>query len=319
LAVQATTPTTGWVVNDAIRKAARATGTSFDYLLATAKVESNLNPNAAAKTSSARGLFQFIDQTWLSTVKQAGPALGYGRYADAITLSPSGRYEVSDPAARSAVMALRNDPAANAAMAGAFTARNAAKLTGKLGRGATDGELYIAHFLGPAGAARLIALAAERPDASAAAAFPKAAAANPSIFYNRDGSARSAAQVYGVLVGRFEVARTGAAPAAVAAAPLQPAAPMATASVDPTLFAPAADVPATAPVFHGLFRAEANRGPVSQFIRDLWTARPQVAAALSGAQRLDAVAPATPPAEGRQVGLYGSQPSHAQALFTRGG
>src|SRR3981189_3636183 len=84
----------------AIKQAASTTGTSFEYLLATAKMESNFNPKASATTSSARGLYQFIDQTWLGTVKEAGSQLGYGKYADAITKSSSGNYSVSDPAAR---------------------------------------------------------------------------------------------------------------------------------------------------------------------------------------------------------------------------
>src|SRR6187397_1579861 len=92
-------------VTGAIRDAARATGASFDYLLATARAESGLNPNASAKTSSARGLFQFIDRTWLATVKQAGPSLGYGRYADAITQNASGRFEVADPAMHQKIFA----------------------------------------------------------------------------------------------------------------------------------------------------------------------------------------------------------------------
>ena len=71
----------------AIKQAADTTGTSFEYLLSTAKMESNFNPKAGASTSSARGLFQFIDQTWLGTVKEAGAQLGYGKYADAITKS----------------------------------------------------------------------------------------------------------------------------------------------------------------------------------------------------------------------------------------
>jgi soluble lytic murein transglycosylase-like protein len=73
----------------AIQGASRATGASFDYLLTTARVESNFNPTASAKTSSAKGLFQFIDSTWLSTMKQSGGALGYGRYANAITHNAS--------------------------------------------------------------------------------------------------------------------------------------------------------------------------------------------------------------------------------------
>ena len=70
------------------------------YLLTTAKIESNLNPSAQASTSSAKGLYQFIDQTWLGTMKQDGAALGLGRYADAITRAPDGHYEVADPAVR---------------------------------------------------------------------------------------------------------------------------------------------------------------------------------------------------------------------------
>src|SRR6202048_4170677 len=90
----------------AIKEAASTTGASFEYLLATSKMKSNFDPKASASPSSARGLFQFIDQTWLGTVKEAGSQLGYGQYADAITRSPSGSYSVSDPAARTAIMKL---------------------------------------------------------------------------------------------------------------------------------------------------------------------------------------------------------------------
>lgn len=72
-------------VTGAIRQAARMTGTSFRYLLATAQIESNLNPNAKVATSSAHGLFQFIDKTWLATLKEQGPALGYGPYGPSPT------------------------------------------------------------------------------------------------------------------------------------------------------------------------------------------------------------------------------------------
>src|SRR5712672_3604831 len=84
-------------VAGSIKQAASTTGASFEYLLTTAKMESNFNPTAAASTSSARGLFQFIDQTWLGTVKEAGTQLGYGKYADAITKSAAGSYSVSNP------------------------------------------------------------------------------------------------------------------------------------------------------------------------------------------------------------------------------
>src|SRR5437764_5878433 len=125
----------------AIKQAASTTGTSFQYLLTTAKMESNFNPTASASTSSARGLFQFIDQTWLGSVKEAGGQLGYGNYADAITKSSSGTYSVSDPAARRAIMKLRDDPAASAAMAGVLGRSNSFRLTGKIGRRPADSEL----------------------------------------------------------------------------------------------------------------------------------------------------------------------------------
>src|ERR1700749_4944241 len=170
----------GSTVTGAIRQASAATGTSFNYLLATAQVESGLNPQAGAATSSARGLFQFIEQTWLATMKQSGSSLGYSQYADAITKTASGKYEVQDPTMRSAILKLRNDPAANAAMAGAFTKENATLLSQKLGRVPSEGELYIAHFLGVGGAAKLITAAADDPNASAASTFPHAAHANAS-------------------------------------------------------------------------------------------------------------------------------------------
>ena len=82
---------TNQAVTGAIRQAARMTGADFKYLLATAQVESNLNPNAQASTSSARGLFQFTEQTWLTTLKEQGAPLGYGPYASAISRQAVGR------------------------------------------------------------------------------------------------------------------------------------------------------------------------------------------------------------------------------------
>src|SRR3954451_78585 len=87
-------------VTGAIRKASQSTGASFDYLLATAKVESDLNPNLTMRSSTATGLFQFLDQTWLGVMQSAGRASGYGKYADAITQTPSGQYVVQDAGLR---------------------------------------------------------------------------------------------------------------------------------------------------------------------------------------------------------------------------
>src|SRR6202165_4833619 len=220
----------------AIKQAANTTGTSFQYLLATAKMESNFNSRASASTSSARGLYQFIDQTWLGTVKEAGAQLGYGKYADAITKSPSGSYSVSDPAARSAIMKLPDDPAAASSMAAVLTQSNSFRLTGKIGRRPTDGELYMAHFMGVGGAAKLISNAEDNPKASGARLFPNAAAANRSIFYDNTGRARSVSEVYSMLTSRYAsaansqatrtaMASVGDTPARVTLAGAAPATP----------------------------------------------------------------------------------------------
>ena len=210
-------------VTGAIRTAAQATGTSFNHLLATAKVESNLNPNLTMRSSTATGLFQFLEQTWLGTLKQAGPAHGFGSYAAAITQTRSGRYEVSDPALRQEIMQLRKDPTANAVMGAAFTQQNAAVMTQRIGRTPTDGELYIGHFFGPYAGSKAINLAASNPNANAAEMFPAAARSNRPIFYDKAGYPRSVAGVCAELVRRYQVARASASPAPVeTAAPQQP-------------------------------------------------------------------------------------------------
>jgi hypothetical protein len=230
-------------VTGAIRQAAQATGTSFQYLLATAQVESGLDPQAGTATSSARGLFQFVEQTWLGTMKQSGAALGYSRYADAINKTASGRYEVDDPAMRREILKLRNDPTANAVMAGAFTQTNAALLSQKLGRSPSEGELYIAHFLGAGGAARLISLAADNPRASAASYFPIAAHANAPIFYDRaTGAPRTLAQVRDILTARYDIAARGSAPG-TATAQATPAANSAAPSTASAMTSSMAQIP----------------------------------------------------------------------------
>jgi hypothetical protein len=293
-------------VTGAIRQAARLTGANFGYLLATAQVESRLNPGAQAPTSSASGLFQFIEQTWLATLKQAGNAFGYGKYAAAIAHSPSGGYQVSDPAMHREIMALRKDPTANAVMAGIFTRQNAARLGDRLGRAASEGELYIAHFLGPTGATRLINAASEKPAARAIDLFPAAGRSNRSIFYDKAGRARSVSQVYAALVGRYQTARAGANPVLAAAAPepVRASAPQPSRQSAPLVAsAPAAATPETSvpqdgPVFHSLFQTGTRREAVAPVVNELWTglppARPSSAPANPVASAFDVLQSARP-------------------------
>jgi Transglycosylase SLT domain len=261
-------------IANAISRAARSTGISFDYLLTTAQMESGLNPTAQAPTSSAKGLYQFIDQTWLATLKRNGPALGLGKYADAIQQDANGQFTVPDQAARAAILKLRSDPSASALMAGAFTRANAADLATAIGRAPTEGELYIAHFLGSAGAVKLIRTANANPQANAAAMFPQAAAANPSIFYDKSGHARAAISVYDTLTGRYEAARAIAFDPAlrgsIDGATGQAAAPD-TAGIASVL-AQAGEKPAvpdSRPLFQAMFTDVPRRG-VSQTVNALW-------------------------------------------------
>jgi len=199
------------VVEQAIQRASQATGVDFSFLMKTAHRESGMNPSAKAGTSSAAGLFQFVEQTWLSTLKQHGAKYGYARYADLINKGSDGHYHVPGGSeARRTVMDLRLDPHAASLMAGEMTSDSAAYLKGRTGRSPTAGELYAAHFLGPQGSAKLIEAAQTRPGATAAQLFPDAAHANKAIFY-RDGRAATVGEVYANLT---KAAGSTAAPVA---------------------------------------------------------------------------------------------------------
>lgn len=175
----------------AINHAASRTGVDFGFLLDQARIESGLRPDAKAATSSATGLYQFTAQTWLATLDRHGAAHGFGWAADAIVPAGRGQYRVAEPALRSAIMELRRDPAAAALMAGELAADNRAHLAEALARPVEPVDLYLAHFLGASGAESFLKAWAVNPDDPAAPLFPKAAAANRSIFFDADGGPRS--------------------------------------------------------------------------------------------------------------------------------
>lgn len=285
-------------VAGAIKQASNISGVSFQYMLTTAKMESDFDPSAGATTSSAHGLYQFIDQTWLGTVKEAGTQLGYGNYANAITKTPSGSYTVDDPFMKRSIMKLRDDPEAASSMAAALTQSNSFKLTGLLGRRPSDSELYMAHFMGVGGAAKLIANAEDNPQAVGARLFPNAASANRSIFYARDGRARSVSEVYSVLDSRYAsaanskttrsaMAMYGGMPPATQVASangVQPAAPVTdnaaylqtfpdargVAPVNATSPTTVADNTPATPAFRSIYQPGDATQPVSTTVQKLW-------------------------------------------------
>jgi hypothetical protein len=192
------------IVHQAIYNAASATGVDFGYLFNQARVESSLNPEAKARTSSATGLYQFIEQSWLGVVAKHGDEHGLGWAASAITRGSDGRYRVADPAMRSAILDMRRDPDASAAMAAEFASDNRDCLERRLGHDVEPVDLYLAHFLGAGGATKFLRGYDANPDVAAADLFPSAARSNRGVFYNRDGSARSLAEVRTRFAAKFE-------------------------------------------------------------------------------------------------------------------
>lgn len=159
-------------------KTAGALGSSLggsdmtNYLKATALIESSGNPNAKADTSSATGMFQFIDSTWQETVKKMGKD-----------------YTLED----------RKDPAKAAEVMEYFTKQNKQQIEKATGKEASNTDLYMAHFLGAEGATKFLQAKEANPNQSAAALNPKGAAANKTIYFDENGRARSVQEVYDLM------------------------------------------------------------------------------------------------------------------------
>ncbi|MHB9880228.1 transglycosylase SLT domain-containing protein [Pacificimonas sp. ICDLI1SI03] len=203
-------------IASAIRDASAQTGIDAEFLTRQAQVESNFNPHAKAATSSATGLYQFIDQTWLETVRKHGNEHGLGWAADRIERTPGGRYSAGN--AEADILALRTQPAAAAAMAAAFAADNRDHLESQLGREVDSTDLYMAHFLGAAGAAAFLKAKDEQPNQPAANILPAAARANRSVFFAASGTPRSLSEIHQRFARKFDERGTAAMPTRMASA-----------------------------------------------------------------------------------------------------
>ena len=186
-----------------LKMASNATGVDFSYLLAQASMESSLKPRAEAASSSATGLFQFIDQTWLQTFREHGGKYGQAGLANQIEVNASGRATVRDPALRQQILELRKDPTLASALGAELARDNGDVIEQTLGREAGPTELYLAHFLGAGGATSFLSALGQNRSEAAANLFPEAAAANRSIFYDASGHARSLGEVYDGFAGRM--------------------------------------------------------------------------------------------------------------------
>jgi hypothetical protein len=200
------------VVN-AIQGASARSGVSFDYLMNKAQQESSFDPKAKAATSSATGLFQFIDSTWVGAVKTYGKQFGIGDLADKISSDGS----IDDPKAKAQIMQLREDPNMAANMTAAMTKDNASYLETSLGGKVGESDLYMAHFLGLNGADKFLHARQDNPAQPAADLFPAAATANKNVFYDASGRKKSLDEVYQSFAKKIDPVGNGQAVTLVAA------------------------------------------------------------------------------------------------------
>ncbi|WP_456624126.1 lytic transglycosylase domain-containing protein [Bradyrhizobium sp. P5_C12] len=140
-----------FVVSFVLFRDAHLNGKSIDRTAAKALVEriiiaeSNGDPNARNKRSSATGTAQFLDDTWLEAVRRHRRDLIQGR-------------------TDKQVLDLRRDAELAREIAARLVEEYAAMLN-KRSLPITPGSLYLAHFAGPAGAVALLA-GAESADAA---------------------------------------------------------------------------------------------------------------------------------------------------------
>ncbi len=202
--VKAASQASQGTVMGAIQRAAARTGVDFAYLVKKAETESSFNPTAQAKGSSARGLYQFINSTWLNMLDKHGDEIGRSDLANAITKNANGTLTVADPAKRREIMALRDDPELSATMAAELASDNAETIKAKTGKTDVTGtDLYLAHFLGAGGATSLLSKLKDCPNAPACNVVPEAAAANRNVFYTAGGRAKSVQEVYAHFADKF--------------------------------------------------------------------------------------------------------------------
>jgi hypothetical protein len=203
----------------AIEGAAIATGADFDFLLKTAALESSFDSDLTVKTSSAVGLYQFVERTWLLMMHAYGAEAGLDTLASVVVFTEKGECLVDDALAKEEILGLRNDVELAAYMAAILARQNANAMSRALGRTPDAVELYIGHLMGASGGSQLIKLAETRPKERADKEFRRAARANRTIFF--DGKKpRSHREVRDLIAAKYETLHIRRAPPAAQVADL---------------------------------------------------------------------------------------------------
>ena len=191
-------------VEAAVRNASAKTGVDFSYLMEKAAVESGFRTDIKSSSSSATGLYQFIDSTWLNTVKEHGAKHGLGKYASAIQTRGDGRPYVADPEMKREILDLRKDPNAASLMAAEFARDNKEHLEATVKGRIGSTELYLAHFLGAGGASKFLNAMHDSPHRQAKEIFPDAASSNKAVFFDKEtGKPKSLKEIYDRFASKF--------------------------------------------------------------------------------------------------------------------
>lgn len=189
-------------IGNAAQAAAVHTGIDRTVLLAFAASESSLRTSARNGRSSAVGLMQFTEQSWLLAVRRFGHAHGLGELASRIT-QRQGRFGMASEEELSRVLDLRGDARLAASLAAETARFNSARFRGRFGGEAAPDALYAMHVLGTQGGLRLLDAVRREPARPASEVIAASAiAANPRIF-RPQGRDLTAAEAMGQLRLRY--------------------------------------------------------------------------------------------------------------------
>jgi hypothetical protein len=195
----------------AIRLASKRTGVEFSFLMELAATESSFNPQAKSSTSTAVGLYQFKEDTWLDTIKAYGHKYGLDAIKRRIEYVVDGKGVsqpiISDPDQHAAALDLRLQPRLSALLAGEHVRRNQRQLSSTLDRKPGRTDLYLTHFFGARGAISFLKALAEDPQKIGVDIFPGPAKRNRSIFQNKASKPRTVAEIYKLFARKFNTDR----------------------------------------------------------------------------------------------------------------
>lgn len=195
-----------------IRMASDQSGADFTYMMKLAEAESSFVHNAKASTSSATGLYQFIEGTWSYMILNYGTKHGLGDFGAQVETYKDelGRDQarIPNPLIRQALLDMRSNPQIAALFSADFQDENKAKEACYIDGTVTRTDLYLAHFLGPSDAVWFITQMQKDAKQSAPDAFPEEANYNQSVFYETKRGAiirdRSLQEVYDNFARKFQ-------------------------------------------------------------------------------------------------------------------